>query len=139
MSIFRPFIIRRIHLVLLGMLLTLLAAGGVAQASTTAQATTPKVMYRSTGELQDFGDTFSKTEIVTFGPGFRAVSVQLTGWSFRYASGDHHIQTARVKINNVQPDFDHGTVKFTINGAYRDVNGDDDFVWAVDYVVLALP
>jgi hypothetical protein len=127
-------------MVVLAMLGLLLTAGGIAQANPTEQTTalTRVRLVSGSASGQDFGDTFSKVQTVGIGPGYRAVNVQLAGWSLRYASDDHHLRTASVRISNVQYNASTGNVTFTISGAYRDKNGDDDFVWAVDYTILAL-
>ena len=124
-------------LALLGLLLT---AGSVAQANPIEQTTalTRARIVSGSASGSDFGDTFSKVQSVGIGPGYRAVNVQLSGWSLQYASEDHHIRTAAVRISNVQYNASTGNVTFTISGTYRDKNGDDDFNWAVYYTILAL-
>ena len=137
----RLFTARRIHIaLLLGMLLTLLVASSIAQASPTEQTTalTRVRIVNGSATGPSTGATFSRAHSVGIGVGYRAVNVQLTGWSLSYASGDHHIKTAAVRISNVQYNPSTGNLTFTITGAYRDANGDDDFNWAVYYTILAL-
>jgi hypothetical protein len=137
---------RRIHIaLLLGMLLTLLVARSIAQASPTEQTTalTRVRLVTSSASGQSLGGTFSMPANFGIGTGYRAVNVQLAGWSLRYANVngadvDHHIQKGSVRISNVQYNASTGNVSFTISGAYRDKNGDDDFTWTVYYTILAL-
>ena len=121
--------------VLIG-LTSLTFPSGQAHAQTTSLSRV-RLVNGSAG-AQDFGDTFSRVETIGIGTGFRTVNVQLSGWSLRYASDDHNIKTVSVRISNVQYNAATGNVSFLISGAYRDTNGDDDFVWDVQYTILAL-
>ena len=109
-----------------------------AEVSAQVPALSRHRLVSGSASAQDFGDTFSKVQSVGIGPGFKVVNVQLSGWTLRYASDDHNIKTASVRITNVQYNAATGNVTFLISGAYRDKNGDDDFTWAVDYTILAL-
>ena len=97
-----------------------------------------EIVSGTTGEHQDFGNTFSERFTVGIGPGFDSVNVQLAGWRLDFASKDHHIDTVSVRISDVRYDSGDGDVSFLVSGAYRDKNGDDDFRWEVWYTVLAL-
>ena len=131
-----------LHKAVLAVLIVLTALAALTFPPAQAHAQTPGLsrvrLLNGSASAQDFGDTFSRVETIGIGPGFRAVNVQLSGWSLRYTSDDHNIKTVNVRISNVQYNASTGNVTFLISGAYRDKNGDDDFVWDVQYTILAL-
>jgi len=92
----------------------------------------------TTGEHDDFGNSFSETFNIGIGPGFECVNVQLSGWDLDFRSKDHHIDHIQVRISNIAYDGTTGNVSFRVSGFYRDKNGDDDFTWQVWWTILAL-
>jgi len=107
-----------------------------------ADSTTPltRCLLRtgSTGVHEDFGNAFSETFRLGVGPGYRCVNVQLSGFNLTFRRDDHLLGKVEVRVHETSYDTDTGEVAFKVNGVFRDVNGDDEFTWNVDFTVLAL-
>jgi len=104
----------------------------------TGALTRCMVQSGTTGQRDDFGNSFSTDMTAAIGPGFQCVNVQLSGWDLNFVHKDHHIDRIQVRISNVNYNSATGGVSFRVSGFYRDKNGDDDFQWEVFFTILAL-
>ena len=59
------------------------------------------------------------------------------GWSFDYASSDHHINENNFKIQNVKYTASTGKVEWSAHMNYSDKNFDDDYYWRYDVLIIA--
>jgi hypothetical protein len=84
-------------------------------------------------------DQFRTEQVTNAGlVGYDDAIVVLRGWSFEYASGDHHVKEEALHIGTLSYDSATGTVKWVVRARFTDDNGDEPFRWQYAWRIIAI-
>ena len=109
---------------------------GETELAVAAAMTNCRVREVTTGRLMDFGHSFAWSRWIWMGTQYSCFNVQLSGWDLDFLHSDHHID--HIKVRARKSGQSGGWVRVTVDGYYRDKNGDDDFYYQVWVTVLGI-
>ena len=70
--------------------------------------------------------------------GFSDATVVLTGWRFGFWGEDHPLAKIGVRLTDVNYDKNTGIITWNVQNAFEDKDGDDNYYWSYQYLVIAL-
>lgn len=68
---------------------------------------------------------------------FDHATVVVRGWRFGFVGDDHELRNIGIRIHDISYDRDTGSISWTVKADLADKNGDDNFFWAYQWLIIA--
>lgn len=70
--------------------------------------------------------------------GFTDATVALIGWRFGFWGEENSLSKIGIRLTDVEYNSQTGTITWNVTNAFSDVDGNDEYYWSYQYLVIAL-